>query len=398
MNFHPFSFCDAHYNSPMAQPMTPRRLLTLLSGIAVLAALSWWRLEANTAADASDERNARQGQNNPAAEQEQLLKFQGQVMGTTWTVKALALPDEYQALQALLAKSLQSIDEAMTTYQEESELSRLNRSPAKIKVKVSPELFTVLQLAQEIHQVSQGAFDPSVGPLVNAWGFGPTQPTALPTDEELAQLRARTGYVNLVLDAHDSTAFKMRDDLSLDLSAIAKGYGTDQAARALEKEGIRDYMVEVGGEVRVSGKKPLPGGQSKPWVLGIEAPSVQGRRLWARLELAAPAALATSGDYRNFRETGGTTISHTIDPRTGRPVPRLVASVSVIQPSAAKADALATALSVLSIEEGLALAEENAWPVYILERGKEAEAENFTVHQSSAMKSYRLIKLPTARQ
>ena len=198
---------------------------------------------------------------------------------------------------------------------------------------------------------SGGAFDPTVGGLVDAWGFGPEASERMPDEAELAALRAHVGTAKLRLDANARTATKTDAALRLDLSAIAKGYAADAVAEALVGAGLHAVMVEVGGEVATRGQR-APG---RPWRIGIERPDGSGA-LWRTVRLE-DRAMATSGNYRNFRRVDGHVFGHTIDPRTGRPVEHRTASVSVIAERGVLADAWATALMVMGAEEGSAWAD-----------------------------------------
>jgi thiamine biosynthesis lipoprotein len=198
---------------------------------------------------------------------------------------------------------------------------------------------------------------------VRVYGFGPDEERPLPPAEELETIAQNVGLDHIRFDEKGQTVQKLREGVELDFSGVAKGYGVDAAARALEKLKIENYMVEIGGEIRVRGeKKP-----STPWVLAIEAPVADERRIHARLKFPpSGAALATSGDYRNFRNVGGKLVSHTFDPKTKQPVPRRTASASVVRPTAAEADALATAMTVLEPQRALHIANERGFAVYLL--------------------------------
>jgi thiamine biosynthesis lipoprotein len=294
-------------------------------------------------------------------------------MGTSYSVKC-EIGDEELLRRAELAvsRALLEVDKSMSTYREDSEVSVFNRLEAGKKQTVSPELMAVLELSQSLFEVSDGALDITVGPLVRAWGFGARAETEAPSGAELARLRKVTGFTLLTLEPPSSIS-KRSSGVEIDLSSVAKGYGVDQAARALEALGVRNYLVEVGGEIRFLGEKPVGEGKTAPWTLAIEEPSPEGRRVHGSFE--APrrgGALATSGDYRNFLEREGEVVSHLLDPRAGRPVPRRTASVSVLRPSAAEADGLATALSVLEPDEAIALADREGWAVYLLEHQPDA--------------------------
>lgn len=278
----------------------------------------------------------------------------GQTMGTAFTVKVVVPPESVISqgeVEAAIRGAVDAVDSSMSTYQEDSELSRFNRHGTE-QFEASESLIDVVSEAQRIAELSAGAFDITVGPLVDAWGFGPDPVDDAPGADAIAALLSENGYQRLEVDADEGTLRKDLDAIRCDLSAIAKGYAVDRVSHDLSRLGLHDFMVEIGGEVRTAGRNL--GGDA--WRIGIERPETVGGGLWSAVTLV-DAAMATSGDYRNYYERDGVRISHTIDPRTGRPVTHRLASVSVIHASCMTADALATALSVLGPEEGRALVE-----------------------------------------
>jgi thiamine biosynthesis lipoprotein len=303
-------------------------------------------------------------------------------MGTTFEVKVVAplLPKQRQeAVRQAIRAQLQDVDGKMSTYRDASEISRLNRSRASTPHPLSRETFTVLEAAQRISRATGGAFDITVGPLVNAWGFGPAPHTAsLPTDAEIEQLQLRSGWAKIELNPRDSTILKREPALYLDLSAIAKGYAVDRVSEVLAEMNLTRHMVELGGEVRTSGRNV--GGNA--WRIAIEKPVSGGRALQRILPLEN-LALATSGDYRNFRLAEDERLSHTIDPRTGRPVWHQLTSVSVVDASCMRADGYATALMVLGEEEGYRLAAEQDLAALFLVRTSE---ESFRERETPAFR------------
>lgn len=278
----------------------------------------------------------------------------GSTMGTSYSVKIS------QALEPPVAESLkQDIDAVLievnarlSTYQADSELSRFNSSQEVTPQPVSDALYQVLSAAQSISDLTHGAFDVTVGPLVNLWGFGPKfKPDQLPATEEITAAKIRTGFHQLTIDAQAQQIQKATPDLYVDLSAIAKGYGVDQVASLVERRGYRDYMVEIGGEVRGKGKNS----HGKYWQIAIEKPLV-GERTVQRIVPLDDIAIATSGDYRNFFEIEGVRYSHTIDPTTGWPVSHDLTSVTVLTDNCMLSDGWATAFMVLGAEKGYDLA------------------------------------------
>ena len=301
-------------------------------------------------------------------------EFSGESMGTSWSVK-LAVVDldaaERAEIKRAIESELRAVDEAMSTWQPESELSRFNAHGSTEPFPASTEILAVFRIASEVSELSGGAFDVTVGPVVTAWGFGATDRIpAPPPPEELDGLRERVGH--RLVEVQSGALRKSRGDVVCDLSAIAKGFAVDRVAEALSQRGYRDHLVEVGGEIRARGQR-LDGGA---WRVAIERPDAGARDAFDVLPLR-DVALATSGDYRNFYESGGRRYSHTIDPRTARPIEHALASVSVLHRDAVYADALATALNVLGSEAGYSLAE------------REGLAALFIVHEAGTAFSAR---------
>lgn len=302
--------------------------------------------------------------------------FRGATMGTYYAVKVAAkeIPEDRRAaLQTLIEAELSDVNAKMSTYLEDSELSRFNRHPEATPFSVSDATFEVVRVAQEIAELSGGAYDVTAGPLINAWGFGAEAGRPELGDDEIAALRQRIGFDQLELDAASSSLRKLRGDLYCDLSSIAKGYAVDRVAEALAGEGLGDVWVEVGGEVRASGHNA----EGRAWRLGIERPREAPGAL-QRIMPLADAAVATSGDYRNYRERDGVRFSHIIDPRSGWPIRHRLAAVTVVHPQCMVADAMATALLVLGPEEGWKLALRDDLAVLFLERDGDDFTERMT--------------------
>ncbi len=282
-----------------------------------------------------------------------MTRLSGPTMGTGYRV---SLPqklsaDETEAVRATVEAALGQVDALMSTYRSDSELSAFNAAGAKTWLEVAPDTAAVMAEALRTGSLSGGAFDVTVGPLVDLWGFGPGDRQGVPGDEAIADAAALSGQNALQFVPGRGMA-KDRDGLRVDLSGIAKGHAVDLVAERLEAAGFDSYLIDVGGELKSRGRKA----DGAIWRVGIERP-VPGERQVQRVVTLEGGAIATSGDYRNFFERGGRRYSHTIDPRTGRPVEHTLASVSVVADSAMTADALSTALMVMGPEEGLALAE-----------------------------------------
>jgi thiamine biosynthesis lipoprotein len=304
-----------------------------------------------------------------------LIELRGPAMGTTWSVKAVRAPSTDAAqLQAAIDERLELVNSLMSTYDAESELSRFNRFASTEPFPLSPSTLAVFSLAQDISTLTGGAFDVTAGPLIAAWGFGAAAAdTPSPTRSQLAALRSRVGYQLLRLDPASGQIAKAHPEVVCDLSAIAKGYAVDQVAEALRALGYEHFLIEVGGELAARGQRPDGG----PWRVAIERPDALTRSVYAVVALQ-DRAMATSGDYRNFHQGDGVRLSHLIDPRVGRPIGNRLASVSVVDASAARADALATALSVLGPDEAHALAEREAIAAYFILRSGKNSTEVLT--------------------
>ena len=278
----------------------------------------------------------------------------GQTMGTTYSIRLADAPldrGELRRLQGDVDVALAEVNRQMSTYLPDSEIARFNRAGANEPVAISPDFQFVARRALEIAEATGGAFDPTVGALVNLWGFGPDGLRRVaPTSDQIAAARATTGWRHLRF-APDGRLKKDLADLKLDLGAIAKGFGVDRVAALLRERGIENFLVEIGGETLGAGRNA----SGEPWRVGVLKPDDTGA-LQGVARLTDGRAIATSGDYRNFyRDESGELRAHIVDPRTAAPVGHAVASVSVLAGDCLTADALATALFVLGPDEGLAL-------------------------------------------
>jgi thiamine biosynthesis lipoprotein len=292
--------------------------------------------------------------------------LQGSTMGTTYTIRyqpklgGPLLAD----MQRLIDDELLRVNQQMSTYLKESEISRFNDLKSTDWFPVSAETAKVVDLSLQISTISNGAFDVTVGRLVNLWGFGPDKTRkTIPPDAEIVAAKAAMGFKNLSVKFDPPALRKSNPELQVDLSAIAKGHGVDRVAALFLTHGISNYFVEIGGEIFASGTRP----DGQPWQVGIEAPIAYKQSIQTVIGLSG-AAMATSGDYRNFFEVDNQRFSHTIDPNTGRPVTHQLASASVVAENCALADAIATCMMVLGPEQGLELAEAENWAVLLMQR------------------------------
>lgn len=301
----------------------------------------------------------------------------GNTMGTTYNVKFYADEklDEI-AVKQEIDDALVLVNKQMSTYDPTSELSLFNQSESTDWVSVSPATQKVVLEAIRLGELSNGVLDVTVGPLVNLWGFGPdARPEVVPAQEQIDAVRLVTGLDKL--DVSEAGLKKTVPGLYVDLSTIAKGYGVDVVAELLEAKGLTDYLVEIGGEMRVSGIKD----DEMPWMIAIERPTVDQRAVQRILDIGTNA-IATSGDYRNYYERDGKRYSHLIDPRTGYPIQHNLVSVSVVHSSSMTADGLATALNVMGAEEAKAVAERENLAVLLITQ----ENGEFNEYTSPAFK------------
>ncbi|OGU60381.1 MAG: hypothetical protein A2V66_11470 [Ignavibacteria bacterium RBG_13_36_8] len=288
-------------------------------------------------------------------------------MGTTYSVKVVkdpAIEDlSYEDLKSHIDSVLILVNEQMSTYIDTSEISRFNKYRGDEWFKVSSNLVFVISKAIEISKKSNGAFDVTVGPIVNLWGFGPLKNIFnIPGGQEIEKAQRLVGYHRLSQRSIPPSLKKNLPDIYIDLSAIAKGFGVDKISEYLESRDIHNYLVEIGGEVRTKGKNH----KDEDWKIGISTPDEEFG-IEKVVELSEKS-MATSGDYRNYFEKDGVRYSHTIDPRTGYPIKHKLASVTVIHDSCVVADAWATAIDVLGPEVGYELALKEKLPVFLIIR------------------------------
>jgi len=279
------------------------------------------------------------------------LKLSGDTMGTYYSIvvdtPAESL-NEGGALQEKVEARLAEINRQMSTWDQESEISKFNQSASTDWFEVSAEFARVAEEAQRIHKLSKGAFDPTVAPLIDLWGFGARQPKKVPGESEIEMAKKKTGMQHISVRRQPPAIRKAIPELQLNLSAIAKGYGVDAIAELLIAEGQQSFVVDIGGEDRAGIAKA----SGDPWKMGVESPVGGLQRVVPLTEMS----IATSGDYRNNFTLDGVVYSHAIDPSTGWPVRNPPASVSVLHESCMTADAWATTMMILGTEKGLALA------------------------------------------
>lgn len=289
-------------------------------------------------------------------------------MGTTFSIVLVDPANDIGKgqLQDRIAETLERVDGLASTWLVDSEISAFNANASTEWIPVSSELCMAFEHALEISQLSDGAFDITVGPLVNLWGFGPDgDVTEPPPADALQSVMQYVGYEALQTRCDQPAVRKSFGNIYVDLSGWAKGYAVDELAELLDDHALENYLVEIGGELRVRGHNA----QSQKWAIAVEAPSTTSRKPHSVVRVTN-TSVATSGDYRNFFDHDGKHYSHTIDARTGWPVSHDLAAVTVVSESAAFADAMATALLVLGPQAGPQLAKDLGIAGYFLVRNK----------------------------
>lgn len=301
-----------------------------------------------------------------------LVELTGDTMGTYYRVLLTRRDGQKKdEIQTEINGLLNRIEDQMSTWRPESELSRFNKSESTDWFEVSPETLLVVAESLRIAELSGGAFDPTIGPLIDLWSFGAERDEPrIPTDGEIAAAKQKTGWEKVTVRSDPPALKKSQPEIQLNLSAIAKGYGVDAVSDWLVEQGEKNHLVEIGGEDRARGLKA----DGSAWRVGIQAPGGMPQEqtlgpIFQIVELS-DRSIATSGDYQNYFEVDGKRYSHTIDPVSGRPITHDVASVSVLAQTCMAADGWATALTVLGAEKGLELAKAQGLPVLILVRGE----------------------------
>jgi len=318
----------------------------------------------------------------PTAE---LKSITGKTMGTTFSIKIVNdknLSTDYKSLESEINELLIEINRQMSTYIEDSEISNFNNYNSTGWYNISYDFASLLNTSIDVSNLSAGAFDITVGPLVNLWGFGPEiKKPVVPGVKELLEAKSKTGYNFIEVRVDTPAVKKDKPEVYLDMSAIAKGYAVDKVAELLSSKKIRNYMVEIGGEVRTAGQN----NKDESWKIGIESPDSPSNI--QKVISISNVSIATSGDYNNYFEENGTRYSHTIDPRTGMPITHKLASVTVIHTSCALADAYATAINVMGPAAGYDFALEENLIIYMIVREetgfKEKTTSQFTKFLSS---------------
>ncbi len=315
-----------------------------------------------------------------ACEREPLLpsiNLAGTTMGTSYHITLVSAPQipSKAELQQATNGILLRLNQQMSTYMDDSEISRFNQLSTEQWQPVSKDFLSVLLLSQQISELTGGKFDVTIGPLIELWGFGRKLNQQVPDANAIETAKAQIGWRYLSIDTAAQRIKKSRD-LNLNVSAIAKGFAVDKLTEYYQSQGIANYLVEIGGEIRAKGTNA----QGLPWKIGIEKPALVQQAQAQQIVTINNQAIATSGDYRNYFEENGQRFSHTIDPQTGSPVRHNIASVTVIADTAALADGFATALNLLGEQQALVLAEAEELAAYFILYDNTSESGYRTVY------------------
>ncbi|WP_181069683.1 FAD:protein FMN transferase [Stutzerimonas azotifigens] len=307
--------------------------------------------------------------------QDTIQSFSGPTQGSTYSVKYVkshGVPDKAE-LQRATEAILEQIDQELSTYRNDSDIERFNDMPASSCQSMPASIFELLEVSRQLSAQGDGAFDPTLEPLLNLWGFGPrAKGEGVPSDEAIAEARALTGLGHF---RRDGEQLCKDAPAQLEFNSIAAGYSVDRVSERLKSLGVTSYLVEITGELKAEGLKP----DGSAWRIGVEEPRDDQRVAQRVIELDG-YGISTSGDYRNYFERDGQRYSHTIDPRTGAPIAHRLAAVTVADRSTLLADGLSTLLMVLGPERGFDFATENSIPSFFVIR----EGEGFVTKSTEA--------------
>lgn len=316
-----------------------------------------------------------------------LESFGGPTMGSTYSIKYVRADGVADAkiLQSGVEAILAEVDQQMSTYRDDSLIERFNRAPAGTCMAMATDVLDLVRLGEGLSLQSDGAFDLTVEPLLNLWGFGPkSRGEQVPSAAAIAEVRQRVGHQHLRIEGEQLCKDAK---VQVDLNSIAAGHAVDRIAAWLEQQGVASYLVEATGELKMRGRKP----DGSAWRIAIEEPREDQRVAQKTLELDG-YGVSTSGDYRNYFEENGRRYSHTLDPRSGAPIAHKLAAVTVLHPKAVLADGLSTLLMVLGPEDGLAWAERQGIAAFFVTRA----GDGYVTHATKAFTA--LAKAPEDRR
>ena len=306
---------------------------------------------------------------------ERIEVLSGPTMGSTYTIKYVfnASTPAADAVGVQVQSILDEVDRQMSTYRLDSDIARFNQSPANTCLPMPQPVLDLAQYGYELSRSSDGAFDLTLGPLLNLWGFGPqARAKHVPSAADIAKAKTQIGYQHVRVVGNQLCKDA---GVQVEFNSIAAGYTVDRISERFTELNIDSYMIEVTGELIAKGRKP----DGSPWRIALEQPLGDGQRVIQRVLEIDGYGINTSGDYRNYFEENGVRFSHTIDPQVGAPISHRLASVTVVDPSALHADGLGTVLLVLGPERGLAFAEERKIAAFFVMR----DGEGFATQVSS---------------
>lgn len=308
----------------------------------------------------------------------EVIAINGTAMGSVYAITINDTPHNITPvkLKQLITTRLSKIEHTFSLWDASSELSKINAAPPQHWIPISEDMSYIMQAGLKFYIESANIFDPTILPLLQLWGFGPSENTTEPAPTEISDTLRTIGFKHVGIE--DLRIKKNKDNLKIDFSAIIPGYAADQTALILEHYQVKNYLINIGGEMRINGKNP----DNKPWEIGIENPTNAPHStedLSATINLSS-GALATSGSYRRFKGSGEKKRHHIIDPRTGYPAASDTVSVTVYADSAIKADALSTVLLIMGSKDGLAwLAQHPDYAAYFIrEDGTTVWSDNFS--------------------
>jgi len=288
--------------------------------------------------------------------------IKGKIFGTYYNIK-IKTDNKDARLKDEISQRLAEINSLMSVFEKDSEISLINEAPARQKIELSSDMSKVIKAADKVYRQTDGYFDPSLGRLIDLWGFGASSARE-PSDDEIKQALKNSGFNKLKFSRDFRYLTKTNSQIMLNLSAIAKGWAVDEIAALLDNKGYNDYVVEIGGEIKTKGFREENG---EAWTIGINRPTAHSSDNIMVISLSN-MAVATSGNYRNFYSHDGRVLGHTISHQTGEPVESDVASVSVFHDSCMMADAYATAIVAMGIERGLQFANRHNLKVMIFDK------------------------------
>jgi FAD:protein FMN transferase len=311
------------------------------------------------------------------------IQLNGQTMGTSYNITIIDNPQDLSAsrLERLVENELSVINNQMSNWNSNSEISRINKNSSNKAIPISQQLLAVLTAANEIHYKSDGAFDITSAPIINLWGFGPNLANkTIPNQKQIDAALKLVGQADLIkITTNPSALLKQKKGVLINLSAIAKGHGIDRIASLLEMHGIKRFLVEIGGDLIASGTNR----HGKPWSIGIELPNYELRTVQSIVKINNQA-MATSGNYKNFFKKDGIQYSHIIDPKMGSPIQHNTLSVTVLAKSAMFADGWATAMLAMGIENGMRIANNHGIAVFFITN----DDKTFITNASDAFKAF----------